>query len=87
MASQCRSIGVRISGSQAEYPLWPLLGAPDPDLWIEWIVTGTPSQRYRDPEFQPCAVICQDCEETTSYGDLSLVYEKSGFSLFLDGSP
>lgn len=85
--SQCRSIGLRLSGIQAEYPLWALLGAPDPDLRIEWIVSGTPSQKYRDSSFQPCAVICENCKEDTSYGHLARVYERSGFRLFMEESP
>jgi hypothetical protein len=49
-----------ISGAGAEYPYWLLLGAPRDDLRIEWIVAGTPSAQYSDPEL-PCAIICDTC--------------------------
>jgi hypothetical protein len=56
--SACTSVGVMLGGDSAEYPLWPLLYAPRQSMRIEWIVAGTPSARYVDPTFQPCAVIC-----------------------------
>jgi hypothetical protein len=56
--ASCSSVGVMLSGDAAEYPLWPLLGEPRGSRRIEWIVAGTPSARYVDPSFEPCAVIC-----------------------------
>ncbi|MEW6568846.1 MAG: hypothetical protein AB1449_11910 [Chloroflexota bacterium] len=59
--ASCRRVGIMLSGANIEYPLWALLGAPRHGLRLEWIVAGTPSARYSSPEFQPCAIICQDC--------------------------
>jgi hypothetical protein len=56
--ANCSSVGVMLSGDAAEYPLWPFLGEPRGSRRIEWIVAGTPSARYVDPSFEPCAVIC-----------------------------
>jgi hypothetical protein len=81
----CSSVGIMISGNAPEYPLWPLMGAPRDDLKIEWIVGGTASARYEDPNFQPCAVICDEsCPgETQSVRGLPLAYDASGYRLFL----
>lgn len=50
-----------LSGNSAEYPFWVLLGAPRKDLLIEWIVGGDLYQHYKDPNFHPCAIICESC--------------------------
>lgn len=61
LARGCSSVGLMISGGGDEYDLWQLLGAPRSDLRVEWIVGGTPSARLEPPNFQPCAVICENC--------------------------
>ncbi len=77
-----------LSGSGAEYPLWVLLGSPDPDLEMEWIVSGTPSETYRQEDFQPCAVICEKCpEEWERFRDLPLSYQNGNFRLFIMDDP
>jgi hypothetical protein len=79
----CTKVGLMLSGSGAEYPLWVLLGAPDPDLEMEWIVSGTPSETYRQAEFHPCAVICEKCpREWVSFSGLPVVYESGSFQLY-----
>jgi predicted sugar kinase len=35
-----------------------LLGAPNDNLTIEWVVDGSFSSKFRDESFIPCAVIC-----------------------------
>ncbi len=60
----CSRVGLMLSGSTMEYPLWALLGAPRQQLWMEWIVAGTPSARYADESYRPCAIICQGCPES-----------------------
>ena len=83
LESQCKDIGIALSGSGAEYPYWLLLGAPRDDLRIEWIVAGTPSARYSDPDFQPCAVICDTCDDQQSFQGLPLVDEQGKIKLYL----
>ena len=58
----CKSVGVAILGNGAEYPIWVFLGAPTEELDIGWIVAGTPSAAFADPGFEPCAIICEDCQ-------------------------
>jgi hypothetical protein len=83
--ASCDSVGVMLGGDAAEYPLWPYLGAPRKDLTIEWIVAGTPSERYRRADFEPCAVVCDgSCPaEWASVRGLPLRLDVSGFRLFL----
>jgi hypothetical protein len=80
----CKAVGLMLAGGGAEYPFWELLGAPDDELYIEWIVSGTPSERYRSPNFQPCAVICESCpNEWKQTQGLPLEYRKAGYRLFI----
>jgi hypothetical protein len=59
--SGCRRVGLVLLGEDPEYLFWVLLGAPRPDLQVEWIVGGAPSAQYRSADFTPCAVICRGC--------------------------
>jgi hypothetical protein len=83
----CSKVGIAISGSGGEYPIWVLLGAPSQELEIEWLVGGTPSERYKKVDFQPCAVICQRCPDSwDTLRGLPKVYDRARFRLYL-GSP
>ena len=82
--AQCRDIGISLDGSGQEYPLWVLMGAPDPDLRLDWIVAGTPSAIYREVTHRPCAIICQHCPTADVYAGLHLVYERTEFKLYME---
>jgi hypothetical protein len=84
-AAGCSSVGIMLSGDAAEYPLWPLLGAPRARLDVQWIVAGTPSARYTDPAFAPCAVVCDgSCPiEWGSVRELPLALQASVLRLYL----
>lgn len=83
--STCSSVGIMLSGDAAEYPLWPLLGAPRSQVRLEWIVAGTPSARYADPSFRPCAVICDtSCPgDWTEVRGMPLSFEAGGLRLYM----
>jgi hypothetical protein len=84
----CSSVGIMLPGGEIEYQIWALLGAPRPDLQIEWVVAGTPSARYADPGFSPCAVICLECpEEWEELSGLPLQYQSVPFRLYSTKSP
>jgi hypothetical protein len=85
VAARCQAVGLMLAGDGAEYPFWVFLGAPRSDVRIEWIVAGTPSARYVDPDFEPCAVVCdRSCpSEWTRVRDIPLHMELSGYRLFL----
>jgi hypothetical protein len=81
----CKSIGVAISGNGAEYPIWAFLGAPSKELSIGWVVAGTPSAAFADPEFEPCAIICEDCQTGRDrIAGLPRVLNRGGFQLFAE---
>jgi hypothetical protein len=81
----CDEIGISLSGAAIEYPWWALIGAPDEDLQIEWLVAGAPSSKHSREDFSPCAVICdKSCpEEWASVHGLPLAYQRAGFRLFM----
>ncbi len=80
----CSRVAVMLSGNGREYPIWANLGAPRKDLEIQWIVVDTPSEKYRDLSFEPCAAICQNCpEEWDRFQDLPLFGEWRDQRLFL----
>jgi len=88
-AAGCPSVGIMLSGDAAEYPLWPLLGEPAGPERLEWIVAGTPSARYSDASFQPCAVVCDSsCPAgLTEVRGLPLALDLAGFRLYLAPRP
>jgi hypothetical protein len=80
---KCNQVGLMIRGAAAEYPLWVFLGLPSQHRQIEWITTG-PSARFARPDFQPCAIICEGCQQDTLKG-LSLDYQFDTYRLYLQG--
>lgn len=83
-AASCNSVGLMLRGDTAEYPLWVYLGAPRSDLTIDWIVAGTPSERYRRIGFEPCAIVCDSScpADWTTVRDLPLRLDHAGYRLF-----
>lgn len=81
----CSRVGVMITGDGPEYPIWVFLGAPNSKLEVEWIVSDTPSAKYEDTEFKPCAVICdRSCPHRwESIRGLPLSYEIREYRLFI----
>lgn len=83
-AGSCDQIGVMLSGNSPEYLLWALMGAPRGDLRMEWIVSGTPSAEFADPDFAPCAVVCERCpSDWDTVRGLPESYRHADFRLFL----
>jgi hypothetical protein len=71
----CTNFGIRMPGNAAEYPLWALLDSPRSEYRLEWLDSGITS-RYADPEFEPCAVLCQGCgADERTYRDLPIIYQ------------
>jgi hypothetical protein len=85
LAKNCKTVGLSLSGSAAEYPWWVLLGAPEEDLLIEWLVAGAPSAKHALEGFSPCAVVCdKGCpDHWTKVHGLPLIREIAGFRLFM----
>jgi hypothetical protein len=87
--AECSTVGIALSGNAPEYLVWIVLGAPRPELRIEWIVAGTPSARFADPDFAPCAVVCDEScpADWTTIRGLPLAFERAGYRLFLRPAP
>jgi hypothetical protein len=84
--STCKDLGIRMRGNSAEYPLWALLDLPKSEYRLEWLDSGITS-RYVDPDFEPCAVLCQGCEANIQkYRELPLVFRHrpTGIDFFHD---
>jgi hypothetical protein len=87
-AAACRNVGLMLGGDDPEYLWWVLLSAPGRPVRFEWLVKGTPSDRFADPRFKPCAVVCTSCPaEWQSVDDLPLVFRSGKLRLFLKSSP
>jgi hypothetical protein len=71
-ASSCRSVGLLIDSHDLEYPFWWLLNAPQSGIRIESIDTYPRLQRYVDPNFKPCAIICTICSDKATLHNLNL---------------
>jgi hypothetical protein len=83
--STCTDLGIRMFGNAAEYPLWALLDSPKREYRVEWLDSGITS-RYADPDFEPCAVLCQGCDDDQSrYRNLPIVYQhrSTGIQFYL----
>lgn len=74
----CQDIGLKLDSNDLEYAYWWLLGAPQNGIRLENIVTYPELERYLDPNFKPCVIICTTCGDQTqlfglkrigSYGD------------------
>ena len=86
-ASGCDTVGLMIDSHDDEYLFWWLLDAPRSGMQIETIYTFPELERYVDPTYKPCAIICTICrdrgriyglEKTYTFGYIS-VYTGSGF--------
>jgi hypothetical protein len=65
----CQQIGLRLDSIDSEYYFWWLLNAPQSGRRLETIYATPDTQRYIDPAFHPCAVICTTCSgHTSAYG-------------------
>ena len=61
----CQDFGLKLDSNDLEYAYWYLLGAPQNGMRLESIVTYPELERYLDPGFKPCAIICTTCGEQT----------------------
>lgn len=57
----CMQIGLRIDSHDLEYPHWWLLGAPQNGMRLEHVEPYPHLERYVDPGFRPCAILCTTC--------------------------
>jgi hypothetical protein len=84
-SNHCSTVGIMLNGDSGEYLIWKLFMLPQEFLRIEWIVAGTPSERYEPDDFSPCAVICEGCgSEKLTIRGLKLISTENEFGLYLN---
>lgn len=81
--SECKRVGLRIDSHDREYLFWWTLDAPNDHLRIESISTYPELEKYLDPSFEPCAVICTTCGYRTEAFGLELRHNRQFLSLFM----
>jgi hypothetical protein len=82
-SSGCQRIGLRIDSHDKEYLFWETLRAPDKEMRIESLLSHPGLEKYLDPSFKPCAVICTICGGRTQAYGLELRYNQGNLSLFM----
>ncbi len=70
--SGCKDVGLRIDSRDVEYPIWWLLKAPQSGIRIESLYYSEVLNRYADPSFKPCAILCTICGARSTLNGLSL---------------
>lgn len=70
--SGCQDVGLRIDSSDPEYPIWWLLKAPQSGVRIETLYYSEVLNRYADPSFKPCAILCTICGGRTQLNGFNL---------------
>jgi len=78
----CNEVGLRIDSSDPDYLFWRVLDAPESGVHIENVYPLPESQRYADPDFKPCAIICTICSERERLHGLEIVSDWGGVRLF-----
>jgi hypothetical protein len=84
----CRNVGLRIDSHDKEYLFWVVLDPLRRGLRIEHLLVHPGLERYQDPAFGPCAILCTVCD--ASWGaSQGLVGEDLGGGLwiYLPGVP
>ena len=81
--SGCQEVYIAVGGNSQEYYWWIVLGAPDQQMKIEWMVAGTPSAAYENASLTPCAVICEGCADRDSARGIPRAITVGGFELYL----
>ncbi len=65
-ASGCREIGLQLDSHDPEYLFWWLLDAPQSGIRIETGTSFPELKQYLVPGYQPCAILCTTCTQTTT---------------------
>jgi len=82
-STDCNRVGLRIDSHDKEYLFWETLRTPDKEMQIESLLTYPELEKYIDPSFKPCAVICTICGGRTEAYGMELRYNQGILSLFM----
>jgi len=64
--ADCQEVGLAFGSRDLEYTFWWLLEAPQSGIHLESLVAPPELRRYLDPTYDPCAVICTECDSLSS---------------------
>ncbi len=84
-AGDCRDVGLSFYGRNIEYQIWYLLDAPQSSIVIRHLVSLSEFDRYKDSDFEPCAVVCTNCDSLAEEYKLPITYDYGHVRLFLLG--
>ena len=84
-AGDCRDVGLSFYGRNIEYQLWYLLDAPQSGIVIQHLVSMSEFDRYKDPDFEPCAVVCTDCDSLPEEYKLPVLFDYGHVRLYMFG--
>ncbi len=84
-AGECKEVGLSFYQRNLEYQLWYLLDAPQSGIVIQHLVSASEFDRYKDPDFEPCAVVCTNCDSLPEEYQLPITYDYGHIRLSLVG--
>jgi hypothetical protein len=82
LSAGCKEVGLRIDSHDSEYLFWKLSKAPQSGIRLENIYPFPELQRYRDPSFKPCAVVCTICGDRQQVHGLDLTADFGEVKLY-----
>jgi hypothetical protein len=84
---KCQSIGFSLDSSTPEYLIWAILSPSGQNLkQVENLLALPETMQYADPEFHPCAVICNICGIARDMG-YEKVLDRGSLQLFVQPPP
>jgi 4-amino-4-deoxy-L-arabinose transferase-like glycosyltransferase len=79
---ECKAVGLVVDSGGLEYLYWWALQAPQSGIRMENLNPLPESERYNDPAFQPCIVLCTLCTDREVYKGLPMITDFSGVRVF-----
>jgi len=84
-AAGCSEVGLSFYRNNLEYQIWYLLAAPQSGVVIQHLFSLSVFDRYKDSDFEPCAVVCTNCDSLPEEYKLPVSYDYGHVRLFLLG--
>ncbi len=79
----CKQVGLWLYHEDLEYAFWWLLEAPQSGVELRFIHTEPALERYFEPDFKPCAILCTQCQGLEAVKGLPLNSDFGQVQLFL----
>jgi len=79
----CMKVGLWLYHEDLEYTFWWLLNAPQSGVELRFIRTEPALERYLEPDYSPCAIICTQCQGLAKVDGLPLNADFGQIQLYL----